>query len=960
MSITFSNHVTDLITMEYARSYLALLFCICMAVSWTGLREIDRRIETSRGFLIVSAMIETGDRIEAYINADYTSPLVTPIVPDIKTDYSIGPIFKILRSLRIDLGKRNGSKIEVSGVELFSGNKSIQKWSAEDIRRSVASQPGATTAAPEIVDGAVRYVQKGEGPYLILDPPAILADVSQFGLLERSVVAFRGRNGVLAGAVLGFFLLLVVTIRRERSLVTILVSGVAILQTVFLILYLLPRINIPDPVAIAVGRAAFLGRSTLANQLTMLAALAGAVIIAVGASAIVKQIRKLKLSYIEWSGPARGPLDERHPVANWASRAAVIVFCGLLAAYFLSNVYSAILTQITTPFSGNWDANNVLLWNYLAHEGFRPLVDYWYPYGGTWMFALKAPWGPFVENSYYSALYINLFLALYLVFDRRFLSAAIVTLIVLIGQTDMLFWAAFRYLLAVNVVLSFVVVPHHRWSAAHLLFTASVGLAIVFEPIQCLYALPGVFFCMLIDFWQCRRDSVRKHAVRLAREFGPPAVVICVYLAILASQGMLEGFVDFHLSLGAATFASATPTDLPGSLRSLLGASSFVIVAPFVMIAIAIVRLRTFDLTTDNIDRALLGLGLTGFMIVQKHIIREVEWQMVLPSGIAVMIWALREAEFRRWVPIAASGLVSGALFFAASTDGVPQRVMRQLAGAPESLASHFNEVVQVSGLSREANSAAYSDKRLAAFANERKVVDRLDALGRRENNATVYVLGDSPTLYVLLRQAPPFQSNDYNASPVPEQQKVVSWLRNKRPAFVVWRTGDLEFDMVPRVVRDPYIYSEVVANYVPIEQTGEFSILRLRRDDELPALDWWREKLTPTVNLGHLLHGSRMTASPACPIDTATRCAKVIKIDLTKQSRGTDRIAAKVVLGNLTFEVQFSPDQDKQSYLIPIERLWFWKAAEISGLTSQAEIEVSTPAVSEIQFKLRSNNSLY
>jgi hypothetical protein len=946
--------------MQYSRSYLPLLFCICMAISWVGLREIDRRIETSKGFLVFSATIEKGDQIQAYVNADYYAPLVTPIISNARREYVLGPIFTIPRSLRIDLGKRNDSAIEISSVKFLSDNKSIYTWTTEDIRRSVASQPATTAAPPEIVGDAVRYVQKGDGPYVLLDPPANLVDVGSMSLLARYVTAFRGRSGVLAGAVLGCFLLLVVTIRRERSLVTILLSGTVILQTIFLVWFMVPLIHIPDPVAVEAGRAAFLGRSTSANQLTVLAALVAAIITAIGASVTLKQFRRSGHRYVEMSGRAPSALDERSPAVKSASYGAAIVFCALLAAYFLSNVYFAILKQINIPFSGSWDGNNVLLWNYLAHEGFRPLVDYWYPYGGTWMFALKAPWGPLIQNSYNSALYINLFLALYLVLGRRFLSAAVITLIVLIGQVDMLFWAAFRYLLAVNIVLSFVVVSRHRWSAANLLFTASVGLAIVFEPIQCFYAAAGVFVLMLMDFWQCRRDSFREHAVRLVREFGPPAVVICVYLAVLASQGLLEGFVEFHLSLSAATFASSMPTDLRGSLHSLLGASSFVIIAPFVVIAIAIVRLRTFDLATENVDRALLGLGLAGFMILQKHIVREVEWQMVLPSGVALLIWAVRETEFRRWMPIAASGLISGALLFAASADGAPQTVIRDLAGAPESLASHFNEVVQTSGISREANDAAYSDKRLAAFTGERRVVERLDALGRREKNATVYVLGDAPTLYVLLRQAPPFQSNDYNASPVPEQQKVVSWLRGKRPAFVVWRTGDLAFDFVPRAVRDPYIYSEVAANYVPLEAVGEFSILRLRRDDEMPSLDWWREKLTPTIDLGHLLHGSRLTASPVCPASTAAQCAEIIKVDLTKESQGAERIVVKIILGSLVFDVQFSPDRDKQTYLIPLERLWFWKAAEIAGLESQAKIEVSAPALSEIQFRPRSDDSLY
>src|SRR5207249_11573111 len=94
-----------------------------------------------------------------------------------------------------------------------------------------------------------------------------------------------------------------------------------------------------------------------------------------------------------------------------------------------------------------------------------------------------------------------------------------------------------------------------------------------------------------------------------------------------------------------------------------------------------------------------------------------------------------------------------------------------------------------------------------------------------------IFVLGDYPFLYVLLKKPVPFYTNFYNQSPMYAQQKTVSWLAREKPEWLFWDPQYPQFDAVPNLLRVPLLFNYAVANYVPASRLGRFEILRRRRD---------------------------------------------------------------------------------------------------------------------------------
>src|SRR5205823_3801505 len=60
-----------------------------------------------------------------------------------------------------------------------------------------------------------------------------------------------------------------------------------------------------------------------------------------------------------------------------------------------------------------------------------------------------------------------------------------------------------------------------------------------------------------------------------------------------------------------------------------------------------------------------------------------------------------------------------------------------------------------------------------------------LNAMG--QSGGDIFVLGDRPDLYILLRKPAPYYITYYNQSPIEAQARTVSWLEEHNPQFVFW-----------------------------------------------------------------------------------------------------------------------------------------------------------------------------
>jgi hypothetical protein len=913
-----------------SRRGLLVLFATFFLVGY-ALPTIVAVFVAQRGVQVeVDAKIESGRIVELYVNGYRREPMTVPITPGVRRTYAFAHIIENVNFLRIDLGKISGVSVEVYGITVSVGGKVARQYGPDVIYQWAQAQP-AMLSGPAVKAGDhVAYVQKVYGPSLII------SDVFAGGVpTALRVLLPQDRDGI----VIGFWAALLIMValarpplwaRGETLLILLGVPAIAMLAV--RVAYALP--NRPDSVDQAVGMAGFRSLSLVPNRAVAIVTLLAALVLS---AALIVVARRWRRRGVDLAPPPATPPAVDFEFARYRHTLGVIAVVAValvIASLSFADVYTRIAVHSQLPFTNDWDANNVNLWSYLVFHGLRPLRDFWFPYGGTWVFSLPPPWGPLWDAGMRAAVYVTCFLAL--VRLCGVIPAILIIYLVLVCDRIQLMWAPSRYLLGANIALAYVAIGEirARFTAGHLLFGVALSLALFFEPVQALYAAPAVLAVLLLDLFQRKTafgwDLVR----RLLAELGIPLAYLVIYFGLISDTGELRATVAFLLTLGPHAYSSAIPTDLAKEIDWPFGVGLLLLTMPSALIGIGLYRRLAGTARAPALDTVLIALGIVGFMYFQKHLVRPVEWQFTTPTLLAMLIWLIADPMFRRIRTAVVGGAAAGILFWSLDLTGAPGAIVRQTIAAPRNAFHSLAAVIQSPDVVAKARENFYAPQRFEAFPNFNKVVARLRALGGGEIPRPVYVIGDLPMLYALLGQTPPFNTNDFNTSPIFEQRRVIDWIVQKRPRYAVWNASDLQSDAFQRTVRVPLLYGLDAATFVPVETVGELTILRHRADGEPPALAWWRERLSDTVDLGGLPRRTSFFRLPECPDAPALdRCTPFLQVMVPPELRTQPRLAVTVAVGDLTFRIAFAPTPRNESYFLRLNRLWFWDAAQLAQL---------------------------
>ncbi len=904
---------------------LVVLFLVFCTVGYV-LPTLAALFIANRGVRVdVDANIQSGRIVELYVNSRWNAPLTIPITPGVRRTYSFPHIVETVNQLRVDLGKISGAAIEVHDITVSVDGKIAKQYGPDVIYQWLQAQPDSTAGGASNLADHVAYVQKASGPVFVISDVFAGRIPAALQLLLP-----QDREGILMGFWAAF--LAMIALARTPLLVRcqtlILLVGIPA-ASVLAVRLAYAVIDTADPVDQAVGHAGFRGLSIMPNRVAAAAVLATALLLAAAATWITRRARPRNGNTVAPDEAVSRDGDRSRLLRRFAVAFVVLI----VASLFLAEVYPRIL-NLRVPFANDWDANNVNFWQYLIYQGFRPLRDFWFPYGGTWTFALPAPWGQLSEASMRAAVHIVLFLAL--VRLCGIVPAILILFVVLVSDRIQLMWAPWRYLLTTNVALTYIAIGNERthFSARHLLFGIALSLALFFEPIQALYAAPAVLAKLVLDV-VARRPAMGGSLVkRLVAEFAFPLVYLVVYFFVISDVGELRAIVSFTLSLGPHSYSSATPADLAGAVQWPFGIGLFLLAAPSALIGAGLYRKLSGVGTIPAVDEVLIALGIVGFMLFQKNLIRIAEWQFTLPSLLAMMIWLARDPAFRRWQVAVVGGVAGGLLFWSLTLTGAPGNVFRQAVAAPLNVIDNIGGMIRSPDIVAQARDNTYSAARFSGFPNLGDVAARLRTLGGGEFPRPVYVIGDTAMLYAVLGQAPPYNSNDYNTSPISEQRRVIDWLVRQQPRFAVWNTNDLQFDGFQRTIRLPLLYTINVATFVPVDAVGQFAILRRRADGEVPALAWWRDHLGATIDFGGLLRRSSFDRMADCTdAPSLERCTPFLVITVPPELRSQPRLAVSVAVGDVPFRIEFMPNAKIGTYRVRLDRLWFWDAARAAGL---------------------------
>jgi hypothetical protein len=897
---------------------IGLLVLFCAICSVLTLLSLPRFIVVEEATVSIDMDISGGQTAALYVNRFDQKPKRLPIAGGQRRTYLFRGVHDDIRMMRLDPTNVRGSTVTIYGVTVADAKgvlrqiapNEIAKWGAE------ALKPIALTA------DLVRFEATGNDPWLLTGTVVLLrhSTLDWFARLARTGTTIESFVPFLE---FSFLLICSAAIIGRRRLVDLpLTLGVAAMM-VLIVPWFSHHADRLSSISHSVGRAGFFGRGTHGNFVALLVALT--------ATAVLSGL-------LSWWFRRRTFVvspQQRHPHAPVA-----LTLGGLAAISFLvfPDISAALNTIINGVFTPDWDGNNILIWSWLAFRGFQPLRDFWYPYGGMYLFDLPAPWSLLTKLIYTFWIYGALFVVTYRL-SCRFISTLIFVTILFVGDRLGLFWGFSRYSLGLIVILSCICVTHH--GKGRMLFWVSTLFTVVFEPLQLAYAAPAIAAKLGLDFWQGGASNPRTFAVRLLHDFGVPSIIVITILGLMIAAGEGQGLNDFLLGLGDASIYSAVPTDFSESARAPFTIGFIVLAAPLVLVAIGL-----FDRIAighpERLADTMIVIGLFGFGLLQKHLVRPMDWQLFFIPCAGFAFYLMLSPARRSAAELGMLGFVLGALVVVFIQIGAFATLRDIVLSGPSRVANGLLAFAGRNGQFALANERWYAHDKFDAFVDEKAVVAEI-ARANDGRLPRIFVLGDSPVVYILANQAPPYHVSDYLATPIYEQRKVVDFLDREKPPIVVW-DPDPFFDLFQRVVRDPLIYNAVIANYVPEMRIGRFELLRRRTPDDPIALDFWRERLGFVVNYGHFARASTFPSLAPCSGDSSA-CQEFL-VATKKESGLSGRVLVGVVVGDLHFEIWMETVAGEQELFVSLDRLWFWNVAKIAGLIPRIVPQASTAAV--------------
>jgi hypothetical protein len=656
--------------------------------------------------------------------------------------------------------------------------------------------------------------------------------------------------------------------------------------------------------------------------------------------------------------------------ARWRSRwvgplliAAPLVVIGLLLMPDLKGQLSGALSQ---RYTDSWDRNNFLFWDYLVHRGLVPMKDFFYPYGLQYLFTIDLPWGSVIRFFNLLLFWTYFFVGTWGLLGRYFIGRARVLRYGLL----MVFTATFalsgfdlgaRYTSPLGVVLLFASIRQDGKvvSWGRVLFVIALAHVALFEIAQSGYALVPVAFLIATDVVLTWRGLTRRErAVRAGIEIATVAIALVIVAIVLTATGQLAGEAFFYGNFSALTSTYAYPAPVMHWVIHPHSISGFDFWAFPLTLALGAYGLAAYRGLRQRFHADVIGLGLIGFMIMQRQVVRDgAETLMWLSSIYGLLVWMVGESSRHRVRHTAATTSLFGAVAALALVSGAYGQGWRTLAGSPARISSGVGALVHDGKSFDEASRTRFAPSRYSTFS-EWPVVRALEKTPAVKRSGRVWVLGDAPSIALLLNERWPYYFAEfYDGTPVPFQKRTLHQLETKPPTRVVWNFAPwtMSSDAVPNVIRSPILFQWAIQNLEPEQRVGLFEILRPRHRGERVPLAWWRRRIGTTLDLGQLPAATDAGGSSCAAGSDGCRTYLVLHPTATPQP--SDALIPIRVDG-MSFTIKFETTPGASTYAVDLDRAWFWSAIPDSA---QRHFAATVPGFDiEVRHIRRSDDVLY
>jgi len=674
-----------------------------------------------------------------------------------------------------------------------------------------------------------------------------------------------------------------------------------------------PQVYNPGPsVTDAVGAAGYFGTPYEGQQAAILVALA----LLVGAAVAYRLVR------------ARPPAPDVAvasplPRPDRASVLALAVGVVVVALTLLPDLHDRLLGPLDQLSGTDWDLSNVTAWNWLEMRGAIPMRDFFFPYGGTWLFG-RYPWGPAIEWLYQFVV-IGLFgWALWRLSGGR--TVRVVLCLLALAAFAIFATGVWRYGPALAPALCFAALGparHTRLTWGHAVFGLACLVAAFTGPdILGLYALAAVVLVAFGEWLRVRRPW-RVWARGLAIDAIP--LVLAAVLLVLSwlVTGTFEGNARLWLHLPAASAGYALNEVDDGALAHVSlspSVGSLAIALPFLVVAGGIVQSlwnRDGDRGTGPI---LLAAGAIAFVTLGKVMVRPVGTQIDLVPLLALTWSAILLCGTRALLATAAGGAALGAMFvLVQSTQDTLGTYLSGAIDAPRHVVRSLSVLGERDAIAKRSGEL-FGSYRLAKMP-EVRVANTIRA-ATRGNVPTVAALGDSAMIYPVLNQTPPYHVNFYDSSPIAEQQKMLSELKRMDPGLLVWNhfwgTDNMSY-----WIRDPLIFTWAVEHYTPVGQApGDTFLLAKRAPNQAVQYEWWRARFPSLLDLGYVPSESDGASLDSC--SGGAGCVPYAIVHGRPSGRG-QWIVITVNGNGGDYRVLMRQRPPDDVYAVRLDRLWFW-----------------------------------
>lgn len=848
---------------------------------------------------------------------------VLPVASGQSTIYSV-PVYRTnVTQLYITTGSQPGGRTQIERIWLTRGGQTVSEVTATQLKSATVYQAtGRQTAA------GLELSSTGSQPAINLP---VSLDTHE-GFLRTFLARLVSQRLLAVGAiiVIGSVLLSFFGAHKRRRGLTLCAAVVATLVAVRGTPWLSWRIHFHDDVSHAVGYATYVGLWKGRERFVLEAACALAVVVAALLGFAYRRFwtsseQSDEVGYLQ-------PADR--PLPRWVAPLAVAVPVSLVALAAVPDLRRYI--GPAPQHVASWDANNLIFWRYLIQTThLAPMKDFFWPYGFQWVFDKPDPWGLLATFGWFLTFWVFLAIGTWISLSRFFGGRSLLLRYgVLAGlwltvalTSDVPFQT--RYIAPLAAVLLFAGIDGRDrwWSWKRLLFALALLSAALFEPAQAIYATVPILVLAGLGF---AADELRYRGHRRAWAGRTSATIAAPLVAaalVYVAAGAAHATVTFYKAEAVSSSAYAFPTaiDLWVTGQATLEALIFWSVPLTLAIGTAGLLLRRGVLRQSY--AVVVALGVLGFMIMQKQILRpHIATQAWFALLFGLAYWAVTDtilAPRRRWPFVLAFGGVAAAL---ALVSGGYRTGWNAVENGPPHVEGTIHELIHGRKTFARQAKEQFTPATFANFSDSWPVVHALQRVPRVAQGGPVWILGDEPPLTMMLGQSWPYYYNDmYDASPIDFQKEILARLKRTPPARVVWnfRPAALIFDEVPMPVRVPLLYDWAVRNLTPERRVGHFEILRGRRSSEPIALAWWRRRLGRTIDLGHIPAVAKLSGEPC---SSGPNCGTFLII---RYGPGTPKPpeTIPVRVAGLPFDVSFEPGLES-SYMIPLDRVWFWSAA--------------------------------